>query len=121
VRFDSIYQDLPTIEADVYAVQDSSTLYENDVGKFVRNDQPTQELFTPRTRDTTVLTSYNECMPPPNLRSLDEYQPPGGKEGASCLDRYSNPNIFFEEWYEAETRRQNKEKALRKEVRWSCY
>ena len=32
-----------------------------------------QELFTPRTRDPTVLTTYQECLPPPRLASLDKY------------------------------------------------
>eukprot|EP00947_MAST-08B_sp_MAST-8B-sp1_P006246 g6246.t1 len=112
-RFDDIYSQLPRVEQQVYGATDSTVFYENDIGKFMRNDQPTQELFTPRTRDTTVLTSYNECMPPPDLRSLDEYTPGDG----SCLDKYSNPSFFFDEWLEAETRRQQKLKQERAEAR----
>ena len=123
----------------------------SDEQEFQRGPQLVQELFTPRTRDPTVLTTYQECLPPPRLASLDKYAAESlgksqiwscrgrgfgmvlsqcqrlividlslyfsrsGKPGgpASCLEKYTNPKFFLNQWLAAERSRLVLEKRRR--------
>ena len=97
-----------------------------------RRDTVQQQLFTPSSRDQSLVQKYKSCAPPPNLTLLDSYVETSNvlstdelahlantsetKRGP-CASKYSNPNYFFECWLEAEFNRQTKEKQRKEDRR----
>ena len=66
-------------------------------------------IFTKQTNDDAILGHYYLCTPPPPLRKFDALL--GGEQ---CMQSYSHPRFFFEQWFKSELKRQEAKKAEKK-------
>lgn len=69
---------------------------------FRRNDQLDSNLFVPQTQPSALRKNRSEAKRPPQLELLDKFTAP-----EPAMKKFSNPQLFFDEWIKAETARQD--------------
>lgn len=77
-----------------------------------------QQFFTPETRNDALRSLYDDCIPPPNLGTMDRFV--GVDElqrNGNCLSKYSDPKFFFYQWVESEKARLAEYRAEKEELR----
>jgi len=62
--------------------------------EFTVTPQARSQLFTPDSTPLPIKLVYKKCTPPPNLHSMDQFM----DNGKSCMEQYTNPNFFIDEW-----------------------
>ena len=62
-------------------------------------------------RPQEMAVVYEKCKKPPQLHRLDEFR----SDGKTCMQFYSNPNFFVEEWKKVMERESEEKKKKRKE------
>lgn len=73
-----------------------------------KHERKIPTIMTKATNDDAVIAQYFTCSLPPELWKFDDTMGAG-----AVMERFSNPNYFFREWLQAETKRQQEEKRQR--------
>jgi len=71
------------------------------------------QLFTAETLPATIQQRYGESFPPPPLHRMDPYM----DEGKKCLELYTNPKFFLDEWIAEQIKQRQAAKEERKKRR----
>jgi len=77
-----------------------------------RKRGPTQhDLFLKATRPAAIQKRYDSCNPAPQLDTLDDFSTSG-----SCLKKYTNSDLFLEEWLTSEEAKLQKMSSTRRSL-----
>lgn len=66
----------------------------NPRSEFILPQIAEQQLFTTDSTPKPVKELYQKALPPPPLHMMDPYM----DEGRKCLELYTNPHYFLDEW-----------------------
>eukprot|EP00835_Amoeboradix_gromovi_P001916 NODE_98_length_21025_cov_0.475055.p5 type:complete len:507 gc:universal NODE_98_length_21025_cov_0.475055:15807-17327(+) len=106
LRLSKLEQALPEIEKKL--IEEPFQLTENE------RPQPTfinSSYLSRESRPKEMVAVYEKCKRPPELHRLDEFR----FDGKTCMQFYSNPNFFVEEWKKVMEKENEEKKKKRKD------
>jgi hypothetical protein len=111
-RVDALQAYMPQVE-DYMAQSHVSGLL--STGSVAFQSEPVEEYqcFTAESRGAAVRDRMETAEAPPNLAALDQFMP----NGAKCLQNYTHPDFFLEEWIAEMSRQHEEARRLRREMR----
>eukprot|EP00834_Sanchytrium_tribonematis_P002075 NODE_58_length_28395_cov_1.465720.p4 type:complete len:496 gc:universal NODE_58_length_28395_cov_1.465720:24309-25796(+) len=108
-----LYKRLSKLEQALPNIQDRLIAEPFHLGE-AEKPQPTlisSSFLSKESRPMEMMAVYEKCKKPPELHKLDQFR----SDGKTCMQFYSNPNFFVEEWKKVIEKENEEKKKKRKE------
>ena len=112
-ELEELYVRLSKLERALPQIEEKLT---KEPFQLAENEKPLQTLInssylSKESRPIEMVAVYEKCKKPPELYRLDQFR----FDGKTCMQFYSNPNFFVEEWKKVMEKESEEKKKKRKD------